>query len=49
MEDLLPSADKEDLVTILIALQHQNYVLCNTVANLVKQWPIPPSTTPEVL
>ncbi len=47
MEDLLPEADKKDLVTILIALQHQNYVLCNTVSNLVKQWPNHPPTTPE--
>ncbi len=48
MEDLLPEADKKDLVTILLALQHQNYVLCNTVSNLVKQWPNHPPTTPEV-
>jgi hypothetical protein len=39
MRDLLPKADKEDLVTILLALQHQNFVLCNNVTNLVKQWP----------
>ena len=39
MEDLLPNADKDDIITILLALQHQNYVLCNTVSNLVKQWP----------
>ena len=48
MEDLLPEAEKKDLVTILLALQHQNYVLCNTVSNLVKQWPNHPPTTPEV-
>ena len=48
MEDLLPEADKKDLVTILISLQHQNYVLCNTVSNLVKQWPNHHHTTPEV-
>ena len=48
MEDLLPSADKDDIITILLALQHQNYVLCNTVSNLVKQWPNHPPTTPEV-
>ena len=48
MEDLLPNADKADIITILLALQHQNYVLCNTVSNLVKQWPNHPPTTPEV-
>ena len=48
MEDLLPNADKADIITILLALQHQNYVLCNTVSNLVKQWPNHPTTTPEV-
>ena len=48
MEDLLPNADKDDIITILLALQHQNYVLCNTVSNLVKQWPNHPPTTPEV-
>ena len=47
MEDLLPNADKADIITILLALQHQNYVLCNTVSNLVKQWPNHPPTTPE--
>ena len=47
MVDLLPKADKEDLVTILLALQHQNFVLCNTVTNLVKQWPNHPLITRE--
>mgnify|MGYP003116773911 FL=1 len=48
LDDLLPKADKEDLITLMTALQHQNYVLCNTVSNLVKEWPIHPPTTPEV-
>jgi hypothetical protein len=47
MEDLLPDADKKDLITILLALQHQNYVLCNTVSNLIKQWPNHPLITQE--
>ena len=47
MRDLLPKADKEDLVTILLALQHQNFALCNTVTNLVKQWPNHPLITRE--
>jgi len=49
LEDLLPSANKDDIITLYIALQHQNYCLCNTVSNLVKQWPTfhPPTTQEE--
>ncbi len=39
LDDLLPKADKEDLITVFVALQRQNFVLSNTVSNLVKQWP----------
>ena len=48
LTDLLPDADKEDIITVFMALQRQNFVLSNTVSNLVKQWPIHPPTTPEV-
>lgn len=47
MDDLLPQATKEDLITIFMALQRQNFVLSNTIINLVKQWPIHPGTTQE--
>ena len=48
MDDLLPTADKADIITLLMALQHQNFCLCNTVSNLVKQWPtIHQPITPE--
>jgi hypothetical protein len=49
MDDLLPKADKEDIITLLMALQHQNFILSNTVRNLVKQWPTihPPITQEE--
>ncbi len=47
LTDLLPEADKEDMITIFLALQRQNYVLANTVSNLVKQWPIHLDTTQE--
>ena len=40
LDDLLPSAEKKDIITVFMALQHQNYVLSNTVSNLVKQWPM---------
>ncbi len=47
MDDLLPQATKEDIITIFMALQRQNFVLSNTISNLVKQWPIHPGTTQE--
>ena len=46
LEDLLPEADKKDIITIFMALQRQNFVLSNTVSNLVKQWPNHLPTTP---
>ena len=47
LEDLLPKSDKDDLITVFLALQRQNFVLSNTVSNLIKKWPIHPPTTPE--
>jgi hypothetical protein len=32
---------KEDFITLMLALQHQNFVLGNSLTNLVKQWPTP--------
>ena len=33
----------EDLATVFIALQHQNYLLSNSITNLVEKWPkVPP-------
>jgi len=32
-------AKKEDIITIFLALQHQNFVLSNSLSNLVKKWP----------
>ena len=46
MKDLLPEADKSDIIELLMALQHQNFVLSNSVMNLVKEWPTRPPTTP---
>jgi len=48
LQDLLPEARKEDIITVLLALQHQNFVLSNTVSNLVKQWPLVQSITDPV-
>ncbi|MAJ28006.1 MAG: hypothetical protein CMJ92_01180 [Planctomycetes bacterium] len=47
IEDMLPQADKEDLITVFIALQRQCFALSNTVSNLVKQWPSHPPITTE--
>lgn len=44
LQDVLPSADKKDIITIFMALQHQNFILSNTVSNLVKKWPLPVTT-----
>ena len=48
LQDLLPEASKEDIITVFLALQHQNFVLSNTVSNLVKKWPLTPSITEAV-
>tara|TARA_Y100001963_G_scaffold92104_1_gene126837 strand:- start:74 stop:268 length:195 start_codon:yes stop_codon:yes gene_type:complete len=40
---------KEDIITLLIALQHQNFALGNSITNLVQKWPPPPTTTAEEL
>ena len=39
---------KEDVTTLLIALQHQNFVLSNSITNLVNKWPKVPPTINEV-
>ena len=41
LSDLLPNASKEDIITVLLALQKQCFVLSNTMTNLVKKWPAP--------
>lgn len=47
LEDLLPKAEKEDIITIFMALQRQNYALANTVKNLLAQWPTHTTTDGE--
>lgn len=41
-----PDTKLEDVITIFMALQRQNFTLCNTVSNLVKKWPTPVPQTP---
>ena len=47
IERQLKEASKEDLITIFIALQHQNMVLSNNIKQLLQLWPSHPPTTPE--
>ena len=55
IEDALnkPETRKEDIITVFMALQKQNFVLANSLSNLLKKWPTPtqldPSTIEEVL
>ena len=49
-----PETKLEDVITIFMALQRQNFTLCNTVSNLVKKWPtqmpqVPATTNEETL
>ena len=37
-----PETQKEDIITVIMALQEQAYVLSNSLTNLVKKWPKPP-------
>tara|TARA_R100001082_G_scaffold2396_1_gene2099 strand:+ start:873 stop:1046 length:174 start_codon:yes stop_codon:yes gene_type:complete len=41
LELLLPKDEvqKKDIITLLLALQKQNFVLCNSMMNLVENWP----------
>ena len=31
--------DMKDVITVFLALQKQNFVMANSITNLVKQWP----------
>ena len=40
--------ERNDLLTVIMALKHQNFILSNSMMNLVKKWPtISTSTTPQ--
>jgi len=36
-----PTTDKADIITVFMALQEQNFILVNSLNNLVKKWPSP--------
>ena len=37
-----PLTAREDINTVFLALQKQNFVLANSLTNLLKKWPKPP-------
>ena len=39
-----PETDIEDIKTVFLALQKQNFVLINSLTNLIAKWPKPPMT-----
>ena len=41
-------APYEDVATVFLALQRQNFVLCNSITNLVEKWPTDQPTIKEV-
>ena len=45
LEDLLPNADKEDIITLLLALQRQTFVLSSNLTQLLNQWNKPQDLT----
>ena len=50
IEDKLKSGEAryEDVVTVFLALQRQNFVLTNSLLNLVEKWPKVQTTINEV-
>ena len=41
--------DYKDLVTVFLAMQHQNFILSNSITNLVQKWPkVPPIINEEL-
>ena len=41
--------DIKDVITVFLALQKQNFVMANSITNLVNKWPKVQPTTNEVL
>ena len=39
-----PETPREDINTVFLALQKQNFVLANSLTNLLEKWPKPPMT-----
>ena len=43
-----PETQKEDIITVFMALQEQAFVLSNSLTNLVTKWPKPPPQDPTI-
>ena len=43
-----PDLDVEAMKTVFLALQRQNFVLCNSLTNLIDKWPKVQPTINEV-
>ena len=41
--------NKEHIINLFLALQRQNFVMGNSLTNLIKQWPPPPTIEEEGL
>jgi len=39
--------NKEEIITVFLALQKQNFVLGNSLTNLIEQWPVVQDTINE--
>jgi len=47
IEDGIKHADREELITIFLALQRQNFVLTNNLSNLLTKWPVQGKSTDQ--
>ena len=43
------NVDMKDIATLFIAFQHQNFVMANSIKNLLAKWPKDPPTINEDL
>ena len=49
IELALKDANKDDIITVFLALQRQCFVLGNNVSQLVKLWPTPTVTDQDTI
>jgi len=47
IEDLCKELDKKEIINHFLQVQKQNFILSNTVSNLLKNWNATPLITPE--
>jgi len=47
LDDALNSTydtNKEDIITVFLALQKQNFIMANSIRNLIEKWPVQNTT-----